>query len=85
MINSDYFGQKLSSLVVGSNYPAVNQIQLEEIQVPFFSLKKQKQISEILTEFDQNIDSKEKKLLKMNFLKKSLSQDLLSGHKSVKF
>tara|TARA_Y100000589_G_C27176785_1_gene639080 strand:+ start:83 stop:1309 length:1227 start_codon:yes stop_codon:yes gene_type:complete len=84
LINSDYFGQILSSFVVGSNYPAVNQKQLEEIELPFLSLKEQKQISDILTEFDQNIDSKEKKLIRMNFLKKSLCQDLLSGSKRVK-
>ena len=54
------------------------------LNVDLPSLSEQKKVASILTSMDKNIDDKKQKLTQIQFLKKSLMQDLLTGKVRVK-
>lgn len=82
-----YFYQILSgigakqfhSLVVGSNYPAINEGEFRRIRLFDAPLPEQKAIAGILSKVDEAIESVENSIKAAERLKKSLMQNLLTG------
>ena len=69
----------LKTIVQSGAVPSVNQSQMESMPVNTPPLPEQKKIVSILSSIDKNIEDKQQKLQKNQFLKKSLMQDLLTG------
>jgi len=65
--------------VVGSNYPALNNNDVEKLNIPTPSLPEQRKIAEILSAWDKAIDLVGKQIESKQWLKKGLMQQLLTG------
>ena len=76
---SDTVTWQINMLIVGSNYPSINTSDIKELTVLAPPLQEQKKIASILTSIDRIISKKLSKLHKIQSLKKSLMQDLLTG------
>ncbi len=75
---------QINNLVVGSNYPAINTSDVENLTIPLPPLPEQKKIAEILSTWDRAIETTEKLIEAKNKLKKGLMQQLLTGKKRFK-
>jgi len=65
--------------VVGSNYPALNNSDVEHLKIPLPPLPEQKKIAEILSAWDRAIEQTRKLIDARKRLKKGLMQQLLTG------
>ncbi len=70
---------QIGNLVVGSNYPALNNSDIENLAIPLPPLQEQKKIAEILSTWDKAIEKTEKLIEAITKLKKGLMQKLLTG------
>ena len=77
------FGEKLNTdiqnLLTGSNYPAINSSDVENLSFPLPPLKEQKAIAEVLGAADREIEALERKLDKWRDQKKYLLNNLVTG------
>jgi len=73
-----------ASLSARSAQPHLNSLQVEETPIVLPSLSEQKEIADILTTIDLEIDSEETNKHNLETLKKSLMQVLLTGRVRVK-
>lgn len=72
--------QQINSLLVGSNYPAINNEDVENLSIPYISIKSEQQkIAAILSTWDKAIELKEQLIAQKQKLKKGLLQRLLVG------
>lgn len=72
--------QQINSLLVGSNYPAINNEDVENLCIPYISIKSEQQkIAAILSTWDKAIELKEKLIAQKQVQKKGLAQNLLTG------
>lgn len=78
-IFSDYISKQISLLLAGSNYPALNSSEVENLILYLPPLGEQKKIAEILSTWDKSIETTEKLIAAKQKLKKSLMQRLLTG------
>lgn len=65
--------------VVGSNYPALNNSDVDNLKVPLPPLPEQKKIAEILSAWDRAIEQVRKLLTAKTKFKKALMQQLLTS------
>ncbi|WP_298691161.1 restriction endonuclease subunit S [uncultured Sulfuricurvum sp.] len=80
---TDLFMDQVNKMLVGSNYPAINNDDVKKILIPFPPLDEQKQIAEILSTTDEKLETLRTKKEAFETLKKGLMQKLLSGEVRV--
>ncbi|MCC4820190.1 restriction endonuclease subunit S [Vibrio lentus] len=92
-VSSDYIYQyvfsvhitgQIDSLVVGSNYPAINSSDVSGLKVYCPTFEEQQRIASVLTVADREIEVLEVKLAHFKQEKKALMQQLLTGKRRVK-
>ncbi len=71
-------------MMVGGQYPALNNSQVEQIKIPCPPLAEQKKIAEILSTVDKRLELLGRKKEKLGRVKQGLMDDLLTGKKRVK-
>jgi type I restriction enzyme S subunit len=71
--------QQFNTLLVGSNYPAVNSSDIKNLKIPLPSFNEQKAIAQILSDMDSEIEALEQKRDKYKALKQGMMQELLTG------
>lgn len=76
---SHHMRSQFHSLVVGSNYPAINSSDLLKLKVCLPSVSEQRKIAEILSAWDQAIEKTEALLAAARTRKHGLIQILLTG------
>jgi type I restriction enzyme S subunit len=74
IINSQF-----NTLLVGSNYPAVNSSDIKNLQIPVPTLPEQKAIAEVLGDVDRLINACDKLIAKKRDIKQGAMQELLTG------
>lgn len=80
----DYHEKKLKSLVQGTSINGLLREDLASLSICLPTLKEQKEITDILTTSDLEIDNEEANKQNLETLKKSLMQVLLTGRVRVK-
>lgn len=70
---------RINSLTVGSNYPALNITEVNNLQIPTPPLQEQEKIADILSTWDKAIENIEKLIKEKEMQKKGLMQELLTG------
>ncbi|WP_133163964.1 restriction endonuclease subunit S, partial [Vibrio lentus] len=75
---------QIDSLVVGSNYPAINSSDVSGLKVYCPTFEEQQRIASVLTVADREIEVLEVKLAHFKQEKKALMQQLLTGKRRVK-
>jgi len=80
---SNSLDRQFYMLVVGSNYPAINSSDVKNLKIPLPSLVEQKKIAEILSTWDEAIDKTQQLIEQLEFRKKGLMQELLTGKKRL--
>lgn len=84
---SDYIQNQIQKLIVGSNYPAINSSDVENLLIIVPPLPEQQKIAEILSTVDEKIEVIEAQINQTTALKKGLMQQLLTkgiGHTKFK-
>ena len=80
---SCFFSQIVSkqfySLVVGSNYPAVNSSDVAKLKLAVPPMAEQRKIAEILGVWDEAIEKQSRLIEKLELRKRALMQHLLTG------
>jgi type I restriction enzyme S subunit len=74
---------QIERMLVGSNYPAINNKDVSILKIPFPLLKEQQKIATILSEIDAKIEKEQTQKAQLEQLKKGLMQQLLTGKKRV--
>lgn len=91
-VNGDYIYQyifsahvtgQIDSLVVGSNYPAINSSDVSGLKVYCPTFEEQQKIASVLTAADKEIELLNAKLSHFKQEKKALMQQLLTGKRRV--
>lgn len=70
---------RINSLTVGSNYPALNVVEVKNLQIPIPEFNEQEKIADILSLWDEAIETTEKLIKEKEIQKKGLMQELLTG------
>ena len=83
-IYSAHITGQIDSLVVGSNYPAINSTDVSGLKIYYPAFKEQQKIASVLTAADKEIDTLESKLAHFKQEKKALMQQLLTGKRRVR-
>ncbi|MEF1339936.1 restriction endonuclease subunit S, partial [Vibrio rotiferianus] len=83
-IFSSHVTGQIDSLVVGSNYPAINSSDVAGLKVYCPTYEEQQRIASLLTAADKEIEVLEAKLDHFKREKKALMQQLLTGKRRVK-
>ncbi|WP_299141025.1 restriction endonuclease subunit S [uncultured Vibrio sp.] len=83
-IFSSHVTGQIDSLVVGSNYPAINSSDVAGLKVYCPTYEEQQKIASVLTVADKEIEVLEVKLAHFKQEKKALMQQLLTGKRRVK-
>lgn len=78
-LQSNKFLEKLKTTLVGTDQPYIKTTQFAEIKFPVPNISEQKQIINILSSVDENIQQYEHKKEKLQELKNGLMQQLLTG------
>lgn len=82
---SNIFMNQILKRLVGSNYPAINNDDMENVKISLpDTLDEQHKIASILSQVDDQITHNKNYLSKLKELKKGLMQDLLTGKVRVK-
>jgi type I restriction enzyme S subunit len=71
--------RQIDALFTGSNYPAINSVDVRVLQISFPSLPEQTAIAEVLTEMDAELAAFTQRREKIRALKQAMMQDLLTG------
>ncbi|MGY0150899.1 restriction endonuclease subunit S [Edwardsiella tarda] len=83
-IFSSHVTGQIDSLVVGSNYPAINSSDVAGLKVYCPTYEEQQKIASVLTAADKEIELLQAKLAHLKEEKKALMQQLLTGKRRVK-
>jgi type I restriction enzyme S subunit len=81
---SHHMRAQLHSLVMGSNYPAVNSNEIKRLEIRIPELPEQTRIAQILDACDDEISILSDDLIHLRKEKRALMQQLLTGKKRVK-
>ena len=84
ILNSNICIKQLHKQIIGSTRPRVNITQIRNLKIPIVPIKEQQKIAEILSTIDKKIELQRKRKEKLERIKKSLMNDLLSGKKRVR-
>jgi len=76
--------EQCNRMMVGGQYPALNNSQVEKIKIPLPPLPEQQKIAAILSTVDKKIDMEKKRKEKFERIKKGLMNELLTGRKRVR-
>ena len=76
---SSIIGKQFYSLVVGSNYPAVNSSDVAKLKLPIPPIEEQRKIAEILSVWDEAIEKQCRLIERLEERKRALMQRLLTG------
>ncbi|MEM3887068.1 MAG: restriction endonuclease subunit S, partial [Thermoplasmata archaeon] len=82
-IFSDMVINQCTRMMVGGQYPALNESQVAEIKVPLPPLLEQQKIAEILSTIDKKLELERKRKEKLERIKKGLMNDLLTGKRRI--
>ncbi|ELE1961968.1 restriction endonuclease subunit S [Vibrio vulnificus] len=82
-IFSSHVTGQIDSLVVGSNYPAINSSDVAGLKIYCPTYEEQQKIASVLTSADREIELLETKLAHLKDEKKALMQQLLTGKRRV--
>lgn len=75
---STYVMKQIDSLVVGSNYPAINSSDVRKLWIPVPEKKEQQKIAKILTTVDNLIEKTEALIEKYQAIKQGMMHDLFT-------
>lgn len=75
---SRYVINQCKKMMVGAQYPALNESEVKQIKIPLPPLPEQKKIAEILSTVDLAIEKLNKAIRKLDRLKKELIRKLLT-------
>jgi type I restriction enzyme S subunit len=81
---SNYVISQCNRMMVGGQYPALNNSQVEKIKLPLPSISEQRKITEMLSTVDKRLGLLRNKKERLERIKKGLMNDLLTGKKRVK-
>jgi type I restriction enzyme S subunit len=81
---SDVVITQCNRMMVGGQYPALNQSHVSCIKIPIPPLSEQQKIAEILLTIDKKLELERKRKEKLERIKKGLMNDLLTGKMRVK-
>jgi len=81
--HSQAIDKQFYSLVVGSNYPAVNSSDIANIKIAMPPVEEQRKIAEVLGVWDKAIELQAKIIDKLELRKRALMQRLLSGRQRL--
>lgn len=81
---SENVQSQINKLIVGSNYPAINSSDVQNIKIPMPPLSEQQKIAEILSSVDDKLEVLSEKKTHYQELKQGLMQQLLTGKIRVK-
>jgi len=81
---SNYVISQCNRMMVGGQYPALNNSQVEKIKLPLPSISEQQKIAEILSTVDKRLELLREKKERLGRVKKGLMNDLLTGKRRVK-
>ena len=70
---------QIELLLIGSNYPAINSKDVEDLEIPVPSFDEQKAIAKALSDMDAEISALEERLEKAKAIKQGILQELLTG------
>lgn len=73
-----------NKMMVGGQYPALNTKQVSQIVIPVPLKAEQKQITQILRNFDKRLEQLRRKKNELRKIKKGLMNDLLMGKRRVR-
>lgn len=76
---SENVQSQINKLIVGSNYPAINSSDVQNLQIPFPQLDEQNKIASILSSVDEKLEVLSEKKTHYQELKQGLMQKLLTG------
>ncbi len=76
--------EQCNRLMVGGQYPALNQSHVEQLKIPLPPLPEQQKIAEILSTIDRKLELEKKHKGRLEKIKKGLMNDLLTGRKRVR-
>lgn len=71
--------RQIETLLVGSNYPAINSKDVKGLQIPAPSFDEQRAIADVLSDMDAEIAALEQKHAKAKAVKQGMMQVLLTG------
>ena len=78
-LKSNFLKKQIKLLVTGSTRSSLGIMHIRNLLVPVAPIIEQKRISLILDSIDEAINKNSDKLRKINYLKKSLMEKLLTG------
>jgi len=70
---------QIQSLLVGSNYPAINSRDVADLSVPFPEYTEQVEIVSVLADMDAELAALDQTLDKARDIKQGMMQQLLTG------
>lgn len=73
-----------NKMMMGGQYPALNQTQVAKIEIPLPPFSEQRHIAEILGAVDEKLALERKRKEKFERIKRGLMNDLLTGRKRAK-
>jgi type I restriction enzyme S subunit len=76
---SDFVIKQCNRMMVGGQYPAINQYHVSSIVIPLPSILEQQKIAEILLTIDKKLELERKRKEKLERIKKGLMDLLLTG------
>ena len=80
---SNIIKRQFHKLLVGSNYPAINSSDVENLKIPLPPLQEQKKIADCLSTCDSAIEKQSQLINVLTQRKKALMQQLLTGKKRL--
>ena len=81
---SSHITAQINTLVVGTNYPAINSSDVARLRIYCPGYEEQKRIARVLDNCDKDIEALNHKLFLLKQEKKALMQQLLTGKRRVK-
>lgn len=76
---SSVINNQIDMLITGSNYPAINSTDVNNLKIQLGSVEEQTAIATILSDMDEDIQTLEQRLGKTRQLKQGMMQELLTG------
>lgn len=76
---SNIINKQIETIVSGSNYPSINTRDVASLKIPLPPYTEQKAIAQVLSDMDNEIETLEAELEKLNHMKRGMMQELLTG------
>ena len=82
-LGSSFFKDQIDFLITGGAQPNFGPVHLKQSYIPSPPLKEQQKIADILSQWDEAIETTQNLINKLKFRKKGLMQELLTGKKRL--